>query len=84
MSVLMAYIIHHAARIRPKKPSQSECADRCMYASSLIPTRSCIFNVRHLKFANINVRHMKIDPANSADLSAQIASAIRDAIVAGD
>lgn len=45
---------------------------------------ACEFNVRQLKSRQtLNVRHMKIDPLSPADLSAQIASAIRDAIVEG-
>ena len=31
----------------------------------------------------VNVRHMQIDPKSAADLSAQIASAIRDEIIEG-
>jgi DNA-binding FadR family transcriptional regulator len=43
-----------------------------------LATVACVLNARHL-----NVRQMKIDPSKPADLSAQIAAAVRDAIIEG-
>jgi DNA-binding FadR family transcriptional regulator len=80
----IVYIIHHDTKIRPKKANQSELR-KTGFMASLPDSGHCFFNVRQLKPSQtLNVRHMKIDPASPADLSAQIAGAIRDAIISGE